>query len=301
MRRAIIVLAVALAGGVTAAASLGSQPARPLAGPPTTPTPIAGQPINGCAGVNGTTNLVNPPSYTVVAGSGVRITGCNWFPRTACTNRVHFSLTANDKTYALGGSIAPDSYVGISTSFPYIDPSLSAIDGGVSIPEQVNLGTGPVQAMVTGRQVLDLSLPVLGCFDVVKKSSHPTPVTVLPATSDSSVVTTVQPAEGATVPRGGQLRLAWTLSRAGEVRIHVFFDFTAGRELSVRTGTYPHDSVLDEQRAAGANQLTLPLADAAGNPFPAGKYRFEIELLDPAGSTLIPAKAMTAHFTVITG
>jgi len=25
------------------------------------------------------------------------------------------------------------------------------------------------------------------------------------------------------------------------------------------------------------------------------------ELLDPAGSTLVPAKAMTAHFTVITG
>lgn len=277
--------------------------AGPTAITTTPPTSSGGQPSSGPGGPctpPGATVFPTGDAYPQAAGTTFHHASCGWYPRTTCTNRVQFTLTtAAGKSYDLG-SLAPEEYaVGIGLAPPFVKPIMdSPVIGTLTIPEQVNLTPAKVEATMAGKQTLDFGFPVLGCVDIAKANGRQIKLTVTQAASDSSAITGVQPVDGTVLKQGDQLQLRWTLSRAGEVQIRVFFELTPGRELSVRPGE-PADSVLDAQRPAGANQFTLPLADSAGRSFPVGRYRFEIRLLDPAGSTLTPAKPKSATFDLV--
>ena len=300
----IVAIGFLAASGLAAGLALASSSnGGPGAAPTLTfPTTNQAPPSNATGAICGVAaGTVTTPSTppTIRAGESTHMASCNWFPRTTCTNRVHFTLTANSKDYDLG-SLRPTMYAAsLQVSLIPIKPNLSSpIDGNLTVPDVVNVGQAPVPASIVGRQILDFGFPVLGCVDLTKKQSAPLKVSVTPAATDSTVITDVQPPDGTVLRQGTPLQLAWTLSRAGEVRVHVYYELTPGRELSVLPQTNGSDAVLDAQRSAGANQLTVPLADASGHAYPAGSYRFQIELIDPAGSMLVPAKPKTGSFTV---
>lgn len=256
--------------------------------------PPPGAPAAGCAVNPGASLWLNAPDFVARAGAGALVKGCAWFPSSTCSNKVTLTLKAAGKEYALGGAVRPtDSFF----AFPKPQTS-SRISGFVSIPEAVNLGTQPVQAKVYGSQEFDFGLPVLGCVKILGKSGGPGLVTILPATTDSSVITNVTPVDQSGLLQGQPLKLTWKLSRAGEVRIRLWFDFTAEQSLSVRPGAFPADAIFDAQRPAGANELVFALASPEGKAFPPGQYHFQIELLDPAGSSLVPAAPKGASFTL---
>lgn len=238
---------------------------------------------------------MNAPDFVARAGAGARVTGCDWFPSSTCSNRVKLTMKAAGKDYELGGAVRPTEGF-----FAYPKPQTSSrISGFVTIPEAVNLGTQPVQAKIYGSQEFDFGLPVLGCVKIVGKSGGPGLVTVQPAKTDSTVITNVQPSAGSAVVQGQPLKFAWTLSRAGEVRIRLWYDFTPDHSLSVRPAAPPADAILDAQRSTGASEFIFALAGTQGKAFPPGQYHFQIELLDPAGSTLVPAAPKGGTFTLV--
>ncbi len=293
-RRIAGFIAVGFAGFGLAAATSSGSPDRPWT---STPVPtVPGQLGPGCPSGN-TYLLMNFPSFIVDAGTGARVIGCGWFPDTGCKEPVVVTMKVNGNQYTLEGNVEPKE-----SAFAFPVPNTSSkIEGFVKIPEEANLTHGPLSATITGKQKLRFGLPVFGCFDLLSKSSREFTVTVRPSAVDSSVITHVEPPDGTLLKAGEPVTFRWVLKRAGQVRIHVWYQATDGLAISVRPQTPPSDAVLDEQRPAGPNTFTFALASQQGATLPVGVYRFEIELLDPPNSGFIPAKAKDGSFTVVFG
>lgn len=297
-RKLVGLLATGLAGLVLAFAAVsrgGPADVRTVTTAPggTVPT-VPGQGGGGCAG-GGTSIFVNSPYFSGQAGTRARVEGCAWYPSSSCSNRVKLTLKAEGKTYELSEEVRPDDSV---AALPIPNTS-SKISGSFVIPEEVNRGRSDVSAKVYGKQPFDFNVG-FGCFQLLPaKSGGPGIVTIKPATMDSSVLTEVRPLDGSAVRQDEPLELSWNQSRAGRIRIRVWFELTRGRAIPVRRGAAPDDdAVLNAQRAAGPNRFSFPLASPTGDPFPVGRYAFQIELLDAPGSMLVPARPKGGEFVV---
>jgi hypothetical protein len=288
---AVRVAAAAAVLGLLVPAS--SHSAGGLDEPGEKPAPNGGGVVYGpssCPGLAvGEVLAVNAPApgpRRITAGEPVSVTGCDWYPALGCSNRV--DLTIKDSagvTRPLGTASPSGGGISIDSDARFLFGLVKTrIRGGGTVPQQ----TAPGAATVYGAQGVSIKLPLLGCVKLFTNRARTRQgLEVLPPTADSFAILD-QAISG--VRQGGQATLTWTQSRPAHTRVSLFYHLTPGTPLDAGIP-------LDADRPAGRNSLAVPLS-IGGKALPAGSYTIRIELIDPPGSTVLPARPKTVDFTI---
>jgi hypothetical protein len=222
----------------------------------------------------------------VIAGEPVSVGGCDWYPPLGCSNRVDLKIKDSaGVTRPLGTAKPIEGGITLDSDAKFLfGLAKSRIRGGGTVPQQ----TAPGPATVYGDQGVSVKLPLLGCRKLfTQRAKTHSGLVVLPPVVDSLAITN-QAIAG--VSQGGQATLSWFQSRDRHARVSLFYRLTPGTPLDVSVP-------LDADRPAGFNRPAIPLT-LNGRPLPAGAYTVKIELVDPPGSTLLPARPKTVDFTI---